>query len=116
MHAILLLHNAIPNHQEFPLKDDTPQHRLIAYLKGVATTNAFSDVVGTDGTEGGFIVLAGSLFNNSPPNEANVRRKLNISTFKMDFTATSVVKEGEELTVHYGHTSEQVLKDNYGIF
>ncbi|KAJ7871258.1 hypothetical protein B0H13DRAFT_2350035 [Mycena leptocephala] len=112
IHALLLLHNAIPNNQEFSLREDIPQHRLLDYLKGVATTNAFSGTVDADGTEAGLIVLAGSLFNHS--DAPNVSRAFDISTFKERFTTLSAVKKGEELTITYNRTSQE-MKDNYGI-
>ncbi|KAJ7750394.1 hypothetical protein DFH07DRAFT_961361 [Mycena maculata] len=73
IHAMLLLHNNIPNNREFSRHIDIPQHRLLDYLKGVATTNAFGSRVDSDGTGVGMILLAGSLFNHS--NEPNVDRR-----------------------------------------
>ncbi|KAJ6551367.1 hypothetical protein B0H19DRAFT_1157354 [Mycena capillaripes] len=113
IHALLLLHNEIPNNREFYADQETPQHRLLDYLKGVATTNAFSEAIDGDGTHAGLIVLAGSLFNHS--NEYNVSRGFDISAFKERFITVAAVKKGEELTVSYGHTSQEVLKTNYGI-
>ncbi|KAJ6497161.1 hypothetical protein C8R47DRAFT_1114060 [Mycena vitilis] len=112
IHALLLLHNTIPNHQEFTRGEDTPQHRLLDYLKGVATSNAFNEGIDEEGTQAGLIVLAGSLFNHS--NKSNASRRFDVSTFKEVFTVDVAVKKGEELTISYNCTSE-VLKANYGI-
>ncbi|KAJ7496758.1 hypothetical protein FB451DRAFT_1386125 [Mycena latifolia] len=112
VHAMMLLHNTIPNNREFSLTDDIPQHRLLDYLKGVATTNAFSAMVAADGTQAGMILLSGSLLNHS--DKYNVHWEFDISAFKMVFTTVTAVKEGEELTDTYNRTA-QVLKENYGI-
>ncbi|KAJ6598438.1 hypothetical protein DFH09DRAFT_1131774 [Mycena vulgaris] len=112
IHAMMLLHNSIPDNRQFSLGIDIPQHRLLDYLKGVATTNAFSEPVEVDGTQAGFIVLTGSLFNHS--NEPNVHRMFDIPAFKMVFRTVTAVKAGEELTVSYNQTS-QILKDIHGI-
>ncbi|KAJ7088617.1 hypothetical protein C8R44DRAFT_819150 [Mycena epipterygia] len=114
IHAILLLHNAMPDNRQFSLAIDIPQHRLLDYLNGVATTNTFGAAVDAQGTQAGIIVLAGSLFNHSLEKEANVHRMFDISTFKMVFTTVSAVKKGEELMINYNQTRQQ-LKDNYGI-
>ncbi|KAJ7472349.1 hypothetical protein B0H11DRAFT_1351991 [Mycena galericulata] len=112
IHSMLLLHNNIPNNREFSLNIDIPQHRLLDYLKGVCTSNAFSLEVDTDGTVAGIIVLAGSLFNHS--NERNVVQTFDIPAFRMVFKTLSAVKEGQELTINYGVTNQH-LRDNYGI-
>ncbi|KAJ7678120.1 hypothetical protein DFH06DRAFT_1167913 [Mycena polygramma] len=112
IHALLLLHNTIPNHREYSLESETPQHRLLDYLKGVVTSNAFSEGIDEEGTQAGLVVLAGSLFNHS--NKPNASRRFDVSTFKEVFTVDVAVKKGEELTISYNCTSE-VLKANYGI-
>ncbi|KAJ7785690.1 hypothetical protein B0H16DRAFT_1487669 [Mycena metata] len=112
IHALLLLHNKIPENKEFSLQQDSPQHRLLDYLKGVATTNAFEGPVHKGRERAGFIVLAGSLFNHSE--EPNVYREFDVSSFKMTFTMIVSVKEGEELTVSYNQSPE-LLRSNYGI-
>ncbi|KAJ7037481.1 hypothetical protein C8F04DRAFT_413054 [Mycena alexandri] len=113
INALLLLHNRIPENFEFSLQQDSPQHRLLDYLKGVATTNAFEEPVQKGGERAGVIVLAGSLFNHSTK-EPNVDRKFDVSSFKMTFTTTIPVKEGEELTVSYNRSAE-LLRSHYGI-
>ncbi|KAJ7151603.1 hypothetical protein C8R46DRAFT_1122548 [Mycena filopes] len=112
IHALLLLHNKIPDKLEFSLQVDNPQHRLLDYLKGVSTTNAFSEPVQKGGETAGFLILAGALFNHS--HQPNVDRRFDIDAFKMAFTMNTAVKEGEELLVSYNQTSEN-LKNNYGI-
>ncbi|KAJ7672099.1 hypothetical protein B0H17DRAFT_882878, partial [Mycena rosella] len=100
IHAMMLLHNRIPDNREISVQEDSPQHRLLDYLKGVVTTNAFGETIDANGTKAGLIVLAGSLFNHS--DDSNVYRTFDISASKMSFTVVTPVKEGEELTVSYG--------------
>ncbi|KAJ7287407.1 hypothetical protein C8J57DRAFT_1283813 [Mycena rebaudengoi] len=103
----------IPNNRQFSAQDDTPQHCLLDYLKGVASTNAFSCEVDSVGNHAGMILLAGSLFNHS--DKPNVRRTFDFATCKMVFKTVSSVKEGEELMVDYleGNVLERsrILRD-----
>ncbi|KAJ7151602.1 hypothetical protein C8R46DRAFT_1122547 [Mycena filopes] len=112
IHALLLLHNQIPENLQFALQWDIPQHRLLDYLKGVATTNAFSEKVQEGGEKAGLVVLAGSLFNHSE--QPNVYRIFDVAEFKMTFFTATAVKEGEELTVSYNQ-SREILKNHHGI-
>ncbi|KAF7353077.1 40S ribosomal protein S7 [Mycena venus] len=110
IHALLLLHNASPDNRQFSLQEDIPSHRLLDYLKGVASTNAFNETVDGRGNKAGVIVLAGSLFNHS--STFNVFREFDVVAFKQTFTTVSAVKRGEELTVDY-NTTEDMLERNY---
>ncbi|KAJ7489353.1 hypothetical protein FB451DRAFT_1553188 [Mycena latifolia] len=112
IHAMMLLHNTIPESRKFSLDIDIPQHRLLDYLNGVVSTNAFGDTVDVNGTQAGLIVLTGSLFNHS--SEPNVHRMFDIAASKMAFTTIAAVKEGEELTINYNQTS-QFLEEHHGI-
>ncbi|KAF7303807.1 putative set domain-containing protein [Mycena indigotica] len=109
IHALLLLHNNIPDNKEYTSHLDIPQHRLLDYLKGVATSNAFVATL-DNGEEAGVILLAGSLFNHSQ--QANVY--YSFETDKMVFTAIQPVNQGQELTVCYSGSAEE-LQSNYGI-
>ncbi|KAF7324701.1 putative set domain-containing protein [Mycena kentingensis (nom. inval.)] len=111
LHALMLLHNAQPHNSEFTAHEDIPHHRLLDYMKGIASSNAFSIKL-ENGSKAGIVTLAGSLFNHA--SVPNVHGQFDSNAFAMVFRAIATVHEGEELCVSYG-SDAAVLSSNYGI-
>jgi hypothetical protein len=90
LEAILLLHNAMPNQTPYTNLRNIPHHRLLDFLGGIMSTNAFSD---KDRGKMGLLQLTGSLFNHDANH--NVTRRWNETTEQLVFTTLRDVKAGE---------------------
>ncbi|KAI4957422.1 hypothetical protein J4E86_004560 [Alternaria arbusti] len=109
LEAILLLHNAQPDETPYTKKEDFAHNRLIDALMGCVTTNAFEG--GASFGQIGMVLLTGSMFNHE--SNPNVRRHWDQQLEQMVFKTVRDVKEGDEFTVHYSGSAENLRK--YGI-
>jgi len=109
LEAILLLHYAQPDKTPFTKMNNDAHHRLTDALMGCVTTNAFEGEASFG--QIGMVILTGSMFNHE--SFPNVRRHWDKQLEQMVFKTVRDVKEGEEFTVHYSGSAENLKK--YGI-
>ena len=110
LEAILLLHNARPNEMRFTKeRGDNAHNRLLDTLMGCVNSNSFKGEASFGPI--GMVLLTGSMFNHE--SNSNVRRHWDHQLEQMVFKTVRDVKEGEEFTVHYSDSAEDLKK--YGI-
>ncbi|KAI4701359.1 hypothetical protein J4E81_003099 [Alternaria sp. BMP 2799] len=109
LEAILLLHNAQPDETPFTKTMDISHHRLLDAVVGCVNSNAFEGEASFG--QIGMVLLTGSMFNHE--SYSNVRRHWDQQLEQMVFKTVRDVKEGEEFTVYYSGSAENLKK--YGI-